>query len=42
MSNMKKTDLFFEEVERKGLDPAFGKLSEIASDKLGEIGRAHV
>ena len=35
MSNMKKTDQFFEEVERKGLDPAFGKLSEIASDKLG-------
>lgn len=35
MSNMKKTDLFFEEVEQNGLSSAFGKLSEIASDKLG-------
>ena len=35
MSNMKKTDAFFEQVSAAGLDGAFGKMSTIASNTLG-------
>lgn len=35
MSNMKKTNAFFDKVSKAGLDGAFGKMSTIASETVG-------
>lgn len=35
MSNMKKTNAFFEKVSAAGLDAAFGKMSTMASETIG-------
>lgn len=35
MSNMKKTDAFFDAVSAAGLDSAFGKMSTMSSETIG-------